>query len=476
MFSALRLIHLDADPPTNMGGSAGYFVDEGGWVYNARNKVLFGTWELDNYNKMYLAPVMNFLYYLSFMLFGTGYIQARIVSVILSFLIFFTLFFTIKGSFSKSTAFLTVLLLTFNYLFIVFSRITHPRMGMMFFMALSFLFFHKGFKHNFWYFIPLGSSLFLGFICQANMLYFIAAMVLAIFIILLKDYRENFFPVALKTGLFLAIGMGIIFLPWYFLNCKPNTDSISLFSSIIRQRQIPGTLPELLRNILKEPSRRFFYHFMPFIWIGAWISILVITIRAFISFKHLSHTEIFSLLWAIAGIAFLAIMNDPALRWYISIVPPLIILNGLLFHTILQVRAKSIRTILISIFSVCLAFSLFLNVRNYVTWIIKPEFKIKNISTYLEENLDKAVICGLWSAELCLGNKHKSYISWRDLINYDPEFLKRVGATHIFVVEYNREDKYYREYFPSEMKEAKLLKKFNIWHTDALLYELNTGS
>ncbi len=101
-----------------------------------------------------------------------------------------------------------------------------------------------------------------------------------------------------------------------------------------------------------------------------------------------------------------------------------------------------------------------------------PQYRVKQLSEYLGKTFPQTVICGLWSAELCLGNQHKAYLSWRGLINDDPEFLKQVGATHVFAVKYNREDQYYKQHFPTDMEEAKLIGKYHLWRTDANLYEL----
>ena len=54
--------------------------DEGAWVHNARNKALFGSWRLDEWNPLFIAPVFTGLEYLSFELFGVGVRQARLVS------------------------------------------------------------------------------------------------------------------------------------------------------------------------------------------------------------------------------------------------------------------------------------------------------------------------------------------------------------------------------------------------------------
>ena len=80
----LRAIFPLADPPWLIPVGV-VWHDEGAWTHNARNMALFGTWETDRWNPMYLAPVFNALEYASFRIFGVGLWQARLVSELLGF-------------------------------------------------------------------------------------------------------------------------------------------------------------------------------------------------------------------------------------------------------------------------------------------------------------------------------------------------------------------------------------------------------
>ena len=77
--AVLRGLFPAADPPwtTSVGV---VWHDEGAWVHNARNKVLFGSWIQDAWNPIYIAPVFTALEYASFEVFGVGVRQARLVS------------------------------------------------------------------------------------------------------------------------------------------------------------------------------------------------------------------------------------------------------------------------------------------------------------------------------------------------------------------------------------------------------------
>ena len=74
----LRGLFPAADPPWNPTVGI-VWHDEGAWVHNARNKALFGTWSLDKWNPMYIAPVFTALEYGAFRVMGVGVRQARLV-------------------------------------------------------------------------------------------------------------------------------------------------------------------------------------------------------------------------------------------------------------------------------------------------------------------------------------------------------------------------------------------------------------
>jgi 4-amino-4-deoxy-L-arabinose transferase-like glycosyltransferase len=74
----LRTAWLTADPPTHATVGV-VWHDEGAWVHNARNRVLWGTWRTDNWNPMFIAPVFTALEFGAFSLWGVGTWQARMI-------------------------------------------------------------------------------------------------------------------------------------------------------------------------------------------------------------------------------------------------------------------------------------------------------------------------------------------------------------------------------------------------------------
>lgn len=79
--ATVRTVFPLADPPWYSTVGA-VWHDEGAWVHNARNRALTGSWQVDGdqWNPMYITPVLTGLEYISFRAFGVGLWQARVVS------------------------------------------------------------------------------------------------------------------------------------------------------------------------------------------------------------------------------------------------------------------------------------------------------------------------------------------------------------------------------------------------------------
>ena len=120
---AIRIYHLGADPPINLSSSGGLFGDEAALAHNARNKILFGQWITDDWNPIIYNPIFTILGYSFFYCFGVGLVQLRLVNVLIIFVSFILLFLTIKENGGKRIVTICLLLLGFNYIFFIYSRL-----------------------------------------------------------------------------------------------------------------------------------------------------------------------------------------------------------------------------------------------------------------------------------------------------------------------------------------------------------------
>ncbi|MDE2125845.1 MAG: glycosyltransferase family 39 protein [Armatimonadetes bacterium] len=77
----LRLVALRADSYAHLSWSAALLTDEGFYIHNARNLVLFGHATTDRFNNALLMPTLNILQIAVFRLFGVSDVSARMISV-----------------------------------------------------------------------------------------------------------------------------------------------------------------------------------------------------------------------------------------------------------------------------------------------------------------------------------------------------------------------------------------------------------
>lgn len=85
---ALRVSDLKADPyvdtTSGLTWSFGPFTDEALDVYSARNMVLYGHWQVDDLLPLVIYPMVNYLMALIFKLFGMGFVQVKLLSILAS--------------------------------------------------------------------------------------------------------------------------------------------------------------------------------------------------------------------------------------------------------------------------------------------------------------------------------------------------------------------------------------------------------
>jgi 4-amino-4-deoxy-L-arabinose transferase-like glycosyltransferase len=132
----LRGLFLTADPPWQSTVGITWH-DEGPWVHNARNKVLFGQWSLDQWNPMYLAPVFTGLEWLSFSAFGVGTWQARLVSVAMGLISVLTLACGLNALAGRRTALVGAALIATSYVYVMWDRAALMEATMVAFIVAS---------------------------------------------------------------------------------------------------------------------------------------------------------------------------------------------------------------------------------------------------------------------------------------------------------------------------------------------------
>ncbi len=346
LFVSLRIINLSADPPNNLStSSCGEFGDPGNYALNARNKVLFDRWELDEFNVMYISPVPHVFTYLSFLLLGTGMWQMNLVPLFFATGIFIMLY-VLSGKYFPNARFLLLFLLTINYPFLIYSRIATRTMPMAFFALVAVFFYLEGIKKPKYFFLS-GLFLWLSFMSKGKIVYFISAVIPLSFIstVLIRKELLNL-KLNLKRLGFLISGVMILFIPWFLFIYEPNREFFTKFSMLNYIIMIPRTLHQAAVNWFLRPY--FFFHWSNLILCGVlFVYFLYLLVYLFRNERreksnYLLHLEIICAWWIIIGLFINSVINYRPIRHYIELTIPILILSTLIMSKVIGKSKKII--------------------------------------------------------------------------------------------------------------------------------------
>ena len=118
----LRVISLDSDAYPRLSWSSALITDEGFYIHNARNLVLFGVERTDDFNNILIMPVLHWLQVAVFKIFGVGAIQARSISVGLSLISLFLFFDLMHRAFRWRVAFASTVFLGLDHIYLLYNR------------------------------------------------------------------------------------------------------------------------------------------------------------------------------------------------------------------------------------------------------------------------------------------------------------------------------------------------------------------
>lgn len=174
--ASLRGLFPAADPPwtTTVGV---VWHDEGAWVHNARNKVLFGAWTEDAWNPMYIAPVFTALEFASFKVFGVGVRQARLVSELCGVASVWLLALGVARIAGRRAGLMAGGLLATNYVYVMWNRAALMEGPMVAFMAASWYCYARAQSRPRWG-VGAGAFALLAFFTKASAAFFVATLAL----------------------------------------------------------------------------------------------------------------------------------------------------------------------------------------------------------------------------------------------------------------------------------------------------------
>jgi 4-amino-4-deoxy-L-arabinose transferase-like glycosyltransferase len=172
--AVLRVLWLTADPPTH--ATVGIvWHDEGPWVHNARNRVLWGMWRTDNWNPVFIAPVFTALEYVAFSLFGVGTWQARTVPVASGLVAIVALGIGLRALAGSRAGVIGAALLATNYVFVMWNRAALMESTMTAFIVVGWAAYAVASRRAAAGLVA-GAAAILAFFSKASAIFFVAAI------------------------------------------------------------------------------------------------------------------------------------------------------------------------------------------------------------------------------------------------------------------------------------------------------------
>jgi 4-amino-4-deoxy-L-arabinose transferase-like glycosyltransferase len=218
-FAVIRTVYLSADPPAAEISPyvSAFHNDEGWYVHNAVNRILFGKWELGNYNLYLYIPGYTLIQWVTFYLFGVSPATARLMNVLLSLLSIFLIWASLKGNVEDRVGLWAMAFCGFNFIFTMYNRTVLVVTTIIFPLMLSFYFLMQARRTRDIVFAGLAAAS--SFYIRISGLYFGAvvslAMIIDLFLCDPGERREKWNKLWIFIGSFLA-GIAVFFLIWVF--------------------------------------------------------------------------------------------------------------------------------------------------------------------------------------------------------------------------------------------------------------------
>ena len=286
----LRVYSLDADPDWRLDWNPGLLTDEAFYMHNARNQVLFGQANLDEFNNAVISPLVHLIQVWVFSHFGVGYVQGRLVSVVLGLLSVLllgrVLWLAFRGAGDVNRAVPAagllalggMVYLAYEHLYLLYNRTALLETPAAFFCLVSLWCFAeacacRGRLVGWLWALLAGGTAVLALATKLTTLPFVAALLLSAFLFRLSDGSDLSDRFA-WWGVLLGVVVGGLL--WYALWLYPHWDTWSHMQSFYAWVQgLPHSWWEAWRSVRnaligeRYGLMQFLFLHAPLAWLGS---------------------------------------------------------------------------------------------------------------------------------------------------------------------------------------------------------------
>lgn len=327
IFISLQLIYPLADPPAkDMYCFGVYLLDEGFRVVSAKERAIsnlpYNTIIMLNRHITFF-PVIHFIYYVTFKIFGSGFLQARLTSIFFGILNLFIFYLILRRILSKELLILCFYLFGMNHIIIFYSRLALAESIFLFFVLLGLYFsinFNDKKSHNFISGLINGILIF----TKQNSIPFIISNLFLYIKNLMQNFKRSFIKFIFFITGFLSALIFILLIIFF-------TKSFELFY-IGTSKDIVDRITFFINSLIIN-----FYNYPPFnVYsrspIQAYLGLCFIYIVAIKIIKRLKYNffEIFAFIFVILTSIMIAIFSIQPIRYHMALIPIFIIGYGIL--------------------------------------------------------------------------------------------------------------------------------------------------
>ena len=330
---ALRFVHLGADPPDDWTRtSLGYMSDPGGYAHNARNKVLWGEWKNDNWNRMYASWIPHWATYLSFVIFGPSVASMNAIPAVFSCLLLVFFFLILRKTFGFAFALLGTLLLGVNYIFSAFAQVAARATPMLFFVVLAIYLLNRRDLPRVKDLILAGAMCFLAFMSKGTLLHALPAVFLGVVAFVFFQNSARFLT-GLKAGIYFLTGLGGVAAVWLFAIYLPHIQDFADFTASNLFWLTEG-YQEFLKMFWMRPL--FFFMDAPVLTALSGLVLLGLAYKAVSAPRELSLLSWIGGFWVISNTVYFSVIQYRAARHLMPVIVPIALLALGLLHDLFR--------------------------------------------------------------------------------------------------------------------------------------------
>jgi 4-amino-4-deoxy-L-arabinose transferase-like glycosyltransferase len=322
----LRVLFPYADPPAHLSGSGGLFFDEGALVHNARNTVLFGQWRLDEFNSYYYSPLLHFVQVLVFHLLGVGFLQERLIPIVLGSASVFLIYRFASEAWSREAGLYSALFLGTSFYAVMYSRLGLLETPYTFLMVLTAFLWNRGRNKHWMYSVAAGVSGACVYVSKSLALYFVAAFTAVLIVdVLMARGADRRRAVQGMAAVFL--GMAVVMGLWYLLFFSPNREDILRIGEAWKRVSMPRSAAQLFNNLHDNP---FFSYFLrsPVALATGFAGAGAVVAATLARWRRFDAAEWLVVLWLAAGVLGLGVLSYRPDRYYVPLIPAVALMAG----------------------------------------------------------------------------------------------------------------------------------------------------